>query len=140
MAEQAITKEQGRAEVMDEIRKEQESGKKGQEQELTHYYKNILTLKNGKQIEICTRYSISKDPVWKGIRFIVGFLVDPLLIEKTVKFEYEEIAAIESIKDPCITQVVPWPESEEKDTHPENCTCTDCLPHIKECQCDKCVK
>ena len=79
-------------------------------QELIHYYKNIITLKSGVQIEIWTRHPYAKHPIWKGTHFIPGFIKNPLLVEKTIKFKYEEVAAIETVKDPCIAQVIPWPE------------------------------
>jgi len=85
-------------------------------QELTHYYKHIFTLKNGKQIEICTK--LSYDEAIKDFsilesdfhREIKGFIISPLLVEKTVRIRKSEIAAREEIKDPCIAQVIPWPE------------------------------
>jgi len=149
--EEAITRQQGRAEVMDELRKEDDSNSK---QELTHYYKNIFTLKSGIQIEICTREkldlkSAEKFPSWR----IFGFILNPLLVKKEIKIVREDVSAVEMIKDPCIAQVIPWPESEDimsdapvpadqveerdgliqrkKDKHQENCICGCYLPeHI----------
>lgn len=80
-------------------------------QELTHYYQNIITLKSGRQIEICTQYPLSKTPIWKGTHYIPGFTNKGLsFIEKTVKFKYDEVALIESIRESCIAQTILWPE------------------------------
>ena len=84
-------------------------------QDLTHYYKNIITLKSGVQIEILTKLPWEKaDKSCVGWTIIHGFIKTPLLVEKDMEVLQEEIAAIESIKNPCIAQVIPWPESEDK--------------------------
>lgn len=84
------------------------------EQQLTHYYKNIFTLKSGRQIEILTREKLNFSAhqltySWK----IIGFIKAPLLVEKEVQIVREEIAGTESIKNPCIAQVIPWPSAGE---------------------------
>lgn len=80
-------------------------------QELTNYYQNIFTLKNGKQIEILTQEelkfgSIKILPSWK----IKGFIKSPLLEEKEIQIKQEDVSAIESIKKFCIAQLIPWPK------------------------------
>ncbi|KKL82452.1 hypothetical protein LCGC14_1984600 [marine sediment metagenome] len=87
-------------------------------QELTHYYKTIFTLKNGKQIEICHKETFQKASELKSENGICvvqmsGFITTPLFVEKSIEIQLSEVAAVESIKDPCIAQVVPWPEGGE---------------------------
>lgn len=100
-------------------------------QDLTHYYKHIFTLKNGEQIKICTK--LPYDEVVKEIfntskRIqITGFVISPLLIEKKIEIRKADISAREEIKDPCIAQVVPWPEEVDViNEHPEGCNCQEC--------------
>lgn len=108
-------------------------------QDLTHYYKHIFTLKNGKRIEICTK--LLYDEVVKEIfntskRIqITGFVISPLLIEKKIEIRKADISAREEIKDPCIVQVVPWPEEVDvegedfigvSNKHSDSCDCEEC--------------
>jgi len=104
-------------------------------QELTHYYKNIFTLKSGVQIEILTKLELSfKHVENEGSWKITGFILNPLIVEKEIQIKQEEIAAIESIKDPCIAQVIPWPEDKQPKNHNNHsigCCCEECFEKNK---------
>lgn len=103
-------------------------------QDLTHYYQNIFTLKSGKQIEIWTRQSynsIRNDSLVGSVVVVNGFIKNPLLVEKTVEIDRGEIASLEIVKDPCIVQVISWPEDVDvlgilKCDHPKDMTCAVC--------------
>lgn len=120
-----------------------------QEQNLKEYYRTVFTLKNGKQIEICTKefYENIKSIINEQMLKIKGFIAAPLIVEKIIKIDMLEIAAVESTFVPHITwkniesDVSGRPESttlqdlnKEVDLgkHPEDCMCGSCHPAILE--------
>jgi len=111
----------------------EEEAMHNQEQDLKEYYRNIFTLKSGKQIEILTRAPyeevaifITGSKVGKiKIDFDKGFIATPLIVEKSIEIELEDIAAIEITKEPHIT----WKNTEldpkfqsADNKHPEDCS------------------
>ena len=79
-----------------------------QEQDLKEYYHTVYILKSGKQVEIlCVDFPQCEVKIRRvdkeGLITIKGFIATPMIIEKTVTIKFNEIAAIETTKEPHIT-------------------------------------
>jgi len=88
-------------------------GEAMQEQDLKEYWRTIITLKNGRQIEILTEkklHFVHGLYLWR----IKGFIVTPMLLEKEVEIVQDNITAIESTLEPHPT----WRNTE---LDPHNC-------------------
>lgn len=120
---------------------EKEEAMQNQEQDLKEFFRTIFTLRNGIQIEILTKkFYMEEAEIVKGEKstisseFIVieGFITTPMVVEKKIKVDCEEIIATEVTKEPHIT----WRNTEldvrtQSCNHPPGMSCELCVPEFE---------